>query len=125
MPANGARAVCTTLYTAPLRTFALVENVNGSVFLFSRFGATMVVQKCRERSMSDLTDCRGMEQLYRERAKSDPKNSTKWLGQAERWADLAGHERAWRFQRRGSQQMHAGPMATQPTRTVGSGRQMG
>jgi len=65
--------------------------------------------------MSDLADCRAMELLYLERAKADPNNSTKWLGQAERWSELARHEIAWRFQRRpGRQQMHAGPMAMGP-----------
>jgi hypothetical protein len=64
--------------------------------------------------MSDLTDCKGMEQLYRERAKADPEHSSKWLGQAERWKELAHSESAWRFQRRGTRQMHAGPMAMGP-----------
>jgi hypothetical protein len=67
--------------------------------------------------MSDVADCRAMESLYRERAKVDPGNSTKWLGQAERWRELAQHENAWRWQKRGAQQeMHAGPMTTQPRR---------
>jgi hypothetical protein len=65
--------------------------------------------------MSDLTDCKGMEQLYRERAKADPAHGSKWLGQAERWRELAHNESAWRFQRQNTQQqMHAGPMAVQP-----------
>jgi hypothetical protein len=69
----------------------------------------------RENPMSDLTDCRGMEQLYRERAKADPVNGGKWLGQAERWRDLGKQENAWRLQKRSTQQQaHAGPMATQP-----------
>jgi hypothetical protein len=78
--------------------------------------------------MSDLTDCRGMELLYRERAKADPEHSTKWLGQAERWRELAHSENAWRFQRRSArQQMHAGPMAVQPRAAEGDRRwkQMG
>ena len=45
--------------------------------------------------MSDLTDCNGMEDLYRERAKADPQHSGKWLGQAERWRELAHSESAW------------------------------
>jgi hypothetical protein len=61
------------------------------------------------------TDCRGMEALYRERAKTDPQHSSKWLGQAERWRDLGKREAAWRFQRRSTQpRMHAGPMAMGP-----------
>jgi hypothetical protein len=63
-------------------------------------------------SMSDRTDSRGMESLYRDRAKVDPLHSAKWLGQAERWHDLAKQEAAWRFQRRtGQQQMYTEPMA--------------
>jgi hypothetical protein len=75
--------------------------------------------------MSDLTDCSGMEQLYRERAKADPEHSTKWLGQAERWRELAGRESAWRLQRRDNKQMHAGPMAVQPSRSDRHAKQMG
>jgi hypothetical protein len=72
--------------------------------------------------MSDLTDCRGMELLYRARAKSDPEHSAKWLGQAERWHELAHHENAWRFQRRDNRQMHAGPMAMGPNPVSGGHR---
>lgn len=62
--------------------------------------------------MSDLADCRAMESLYRERAKADPAHSGKWLGQAERWRELANSKSAWRLQKRSpQQQMHAGPMA--------------
>jgi hypothetical protein len=78
--------------------------------------------------MSDLKDCKDMELLYRARAAADPQHSGKWLGQAERWRDLAKREAAWRFQRRGSQQqMHTGPMATQPSRVEGDSgwKQMG
>jgi hypothetical protein len=65
--------------------------------------------------MSDLMDSRAMELLYRERAKVEPEHSIKWLGQAERWGELARHESAWRLQRRNTQQqMHTGPMTTQP-----------
>jgi hypothetical protein len=38
--------------------------------------------------MNDIADCRAMELLYRQRAKADPQNSWKWLGQAERWHKL-------------------------------------
>jgi hypothetical protein len=65
--------------------------------------------------MSERTDCRGMEQICRERAKADPKHSSKWLGQADRWRELAEREHAWRSQRRAThQQMHAGTMAIGP-----------
>jgi hypothetical protein len=73
--------------------------------------------------MSDLADCRAMELMYFQRAKADPKNSSKWLGQAERWGELARHEMAWRFQRRnGQQQMHAGPMQMGPNTVKGDSR---
>ena len=68
-------------------------------------------------------DCHAMESMCRERAETDPKNATKWLGQAERWSELAKHENAWRLQKRSApqQQAHAGRMATQP-RPVESNR---
>ena len=47
--------------------------------------------------MSDIADCRAMELLYRQRAKADPENSWKWLGQAERWHELGRNQIAWRF----------------------------
>jgi hypothetical protein len=75
--------------------------------------------------MSDLTDCKVMEQLYRERAKADPAHSGKWLGQADRWHELARSENAWRFQRRDNRQMHAGPMAVQPQSSHKPWQQMG
>jgi hypothetical protein len=78
--------------------------------------------------MNDLADCREMEILYRERAKADPMNSSKWLGQADRWRELANHESAWRLQKRSTQQqMYVGPMATQPRPIEGDRRwkQMG
>jgi hypothetical protein len=72
--------------------------------------------------MSNLTDCRGMEQLYRERAKADPQHSNQWLGQAERWKELAHNESAWRFQRRDTKQMHASRMAMGPDLLQSGGR---
>jgi hypothetical protein len=66
--------------------------------------------------MSDVADCRAMELLCQQRAKADPEHGGKWLGQADRWRDLAKRENAWRFQRRDKQQqMHAGPMAVGPS----------
>jgi hypothetical protein len=62
--------------------------------------------------MSDVADCRAMELLCQQRAKADPEQSGKWLGQADRRRDLAERESAWRSQRRAThQQMHAGTMA--------------
>jgi hypothetical protein len=74
--------------------------------------------------MNERLDCRGMELLYRERAKADPEHSTKWLGQAERWQDLARSENAWRVQRRDTDQMqmHPGPMAMGPNTIRGDAR---
>ena len=73
--------------------------------------------------MSDLADCRAMELMCLQRAKADPGNSAKWLGQAERWGQMARHDRAWRVQRRnGQQQMYAGPMQMGPNTVEGDRR---
>jgi hypothetical protein len=73
--------------------------------------------------VSNMADCRTMELMYRERAKADPVNGWKWLGQAERWHQLGKREAAWRFQRRSAQQqMHAGPMAMGPNTVKGDFR---
>jgi hypothetical protein len=62
--------------------------------------------------MSEIEGCRAMELLCRQRASAEPKQSSKWLGQAERWRELGEKEIAWRLQRKSTQQqMHAGPMA--------------
>jgi hypothetical protein len=42
--------------------------------------------------MVNVQDCRAMEMICRQRAKADPAKSWKWLGQAERWHDLATRE---------------------------------
>ena len=55
--------------------------------------------------------CREIEALCRQRAISDRARSWKWLGEADRWGDLAHREIASRFQDNG---MHAGPMAMAP-----------
>jgi hypothetical protein len=72
--------------------------------------------------MSDIADCRAMELLCRQRAKADPANSWKWLGQAERWHELARSQIAWRFQQRNVQQMHAGPMSMGSNTVTGDSR---
>jgi len=61
--------------------------------------------------MNSLAGCREVELLCRQRAKSDPAHSWKWLGEADRWSDLAHQEIAARFQKRS---MHAGAMSTGP-----------
>jgi hypothetical protein len=71
----------------------------------------------------NIADCRAMELMYRRRAKADPVNGWKWLGQAERWHDLAKREAAWRFQRRSRQlQMYTEPMAVGPNTVNGDFR---
>ena len=73
--------------------------------------------------MLHIQDCRAMELICRQRAKGDPANGWRWLGQAERWRDLGKREAAWRFQRRnGQQQMHAGPMQMGPNTVKGDSR---
>jgi len=55
--------------------------------------------------------CRNIETLCRQRAISDRAHSWKWLGEADRWSDLANREIAFRFQ---NNQEHAGAMAMGP-----------
>jgi len=65
--------------------------------------------------MGDIANCHAMELLCQQRAKADPVRREKWLGQADRWHDLAKQENAWRFQRRSKQpQEHAGQMTMGP-----------
>jgi hypothetical protein len=47
--------------------------------------------------MNDPVGCREMELLCRQRATFDIQHSWKWLGEAERWKDLAHREAASRF----------------------------
>ena len=58
------------------------------------------------------TRCREIESLCRQRAVSDPARSWKWLGEADRWNDLAHREIASSFQ---GNSMHAGPMVMGPS----------
>ena len=69
--------------------------------------------------MSDLVGCRDMELLCRQRATLDIQHSWKWLGEAERWKDLAHREIASRFHAE-----HAGPMTMGPNPTEGDRRRM-
>jgi hypothetical protein len=67
-----------------------------------------------------ILGCREIESLCRQRAISDRARSWKWLGEADRWGDLARREIASRFQ---SNSMHAGPMAMGPNPIEGDFRQ--
>jgi hypothetical protein len=58
-----------------------------------------------------ILDCREIETLCRQRAISDRAHSWKWLGEADRWSDLAHREIGSRFR---NKPMHAGPMAIGP-----------
>jgi hypothetical protein len=66
--------------------------------------------------MNDLAGCRYMERLCRQRAVFDHAHSWKWLGEADRWSDLAHQETASHFQ---NNPMHAGPMAMGPNTIEG------
>jgi hypothetical protein len=67
--------------------------------------------------MNDPVGCRDMELLCRRRATFDIQHSWKWLGEAERWKDLAHREAASRFQAG-----HPGPMAMGPNTMEGARR---
>jgi hypothetical protein len=66
--------------------------------------------------MNDPIGCRDMELLCRQRATLDIQHSWKWLGEAERWKDLAHREIGSRFR---AMPMHAGPMAMGPNTIEG------
>ena len=66
--------------------------------------------------MNNIVGCREIESLCRERALSDPAHSWKWLGEADRWSDLAHREIASSFQQHS---MHAGPMSIGPNTVKG------
>lgn len=67
--------------------------------------------------MNDLIGCRDMELLCRQRAMLDTQHGWKWLGEAERWRDIAHRETTSRFQA-----MHPGPMAMGPNTIEGDRR---
>jgi hypothetical protein len=58
--------------------------------------------------MNSIAGCREIETLCRQRAISDRAHSWKWLGEADRWNELAHREIAARFQNKPT---HAGPVA--------------
>ena len=66
-------------------------------------------QQLWEMPVNDLVGCRDMELLCRRRAVVDSQHSGKWLGEAERWRDLAHRETAARFQTMGPGPMAMGP----------------
>jgi hypothetical protein len=61
--------------------------------------------------MNDLVGCKDIELLCRQRAALDHEHSWKWLGEAERWRDLAHREVASGSH---ASQMHPGPMDMGP-----------
>ena len=69
--------------------------------------------------MNSIAGCREIESLCRQRAVSDSEHSSKWLGEADRWSDLAHREIASRFQ---NHSIHAGPMAMGPNTIEGDSR---
>jgi hypothetical protein len=77
-------------------------------------------RSCHQKRKLDMNNlalgCREIEALCRERAMSDSARSWKWLGEADRWSDLAHREIAFRFQ---NNQMHAGSMAMGPNTIEG------
>jgi hypothetical protein len=66
--------------------------------------------------MSDTLDCREMELWCLQRARAEPEHHWKWVGQAERWRELADSQIAFNFNKSSpqQQQMHAGPMQMGP-----------
>jgi hypothetical protein len=69
--------------------------------------------------MNDLVGCRDMELLCRQRATLDIQHSWKWLGEAERWKDLAHREAASRFHAE-----YAGPRTMGPNTIDGDLREI-
>ncbi len=67
--------------------------------------------------MNDISDCGYMELWCRQRAKADPQNSWKWIGQAERWHELGHRRAAESFRQR--RQMTAGLMEMAPNPITG------
>jgi hypothetical protein len=66
--------------------------------------------------MNKRVGCREMELLCRHRAALDTAHSWRWLGQAERWRELAQREAALRHA------AHPGPMAMGPNTIEGDCR---
>jgi hypothetical protein len=66
--------------------------------------------------MKDLADARYMERLCRQRAVFDHVHSGKWLGEAERWKDVAHLKGGDRFREKPP---HPGPMTMGPNTMEG------
>jgi hypothetical protein len=66
--------------------------------------------------MKDLAGVRYMERLCRQRAVFDPLHRSKWLGEAERWKDLAHLQVGDRFR---DKPPHPGPMSMGPNTIEG------
>jgi hypothetical protein len=75
--------------------------------------------KSRELAMNNLIEYREIESLCRQRAVTDRAHSWKWLGEADRWNDLAHREVASRFQK---SPVHTGPMVMGPNTVEGDCR---
>jgi hypothetical protein len=66
--------------------------------------------------MNDVVGCRDMELLCRHRAVFDTQHRGKWLGEADRWRDLAHGEATARFHGDHPGPMNVGPNATENDR---------
>lgn len=66
--------------------------------------------------MNDLAACRYMERMCRQRAVFDHAHNWKWLGDAERWKDLAHLEIGNRFREK---PIHPDPLAIRPNTVEG------
>jgi hypothetical protein len=70
--------------------------------------------------LNDIAECRELELRCLQRARAEPENSWKWLGQAERWRELAYSRVAAKFRKRvAQQQMTARPMQMGPDPITG------
>ena len=70
--------------------------------------------------MNDISECSEMESHCLQRARAEPENSWKWLGQAERWREVAHSQVAVKFRKHtAQQQMTAGPMQMGPDPITG------
>src|SRR5664279_2103598 len=92
-----------------------------SCLLFmARWSIPPRIAKGRNLMSSDISHCRAMEVWCRQRARAEPGKSWKWLGQAERWRELAHDRIAFKFQKRSvHQQIYAGPMQMGPNTVKG------
>ena len=86
------------VYNGLLLAAHLDAAFDAGLISFSDKGAILFSSKFTQDDRDALViDCRAMELWCIERAKADPKNSWKWLGQAERWQELGHSQVACRF----------------------------